>query len=250
MTAHRLWLAAALAFAAGTPALADTKPDAPKNTATLPTPKTDGGWKNKHENFVKIASQGGADVLFLGDSITEGWKGNGKEVWKERFGPLKAVNFGISGDRTENVLWRLTEGKELEGIEPKACVLMIGTNNLSPNKIDADITAGVTAVVKELHARKPKMKVLLLGIFPRGEKADDKSRGRIKGINADLAKLDDGKYVFFKDIGEKFLVDKDGKPTDGKLDKAVMNDFLHLTPAGYKIWADAVEPDLKKLLEG
>src|SRR5262249_12611506 len=179
-------------------------------------------------------------VLFLGDSITQGW-GGAKEVWEKSFGPLKPANFGIGGDQTQHVLWRITEGKELEGIQPKSIVLMIGTNNMGGN-LPEQIADGVTAIVKELNKQRPKAKVLLLGIFPRSAKPTDAVRDKIKLVNERIAKLDDGKQVYYLDIGAKFL-DK-----DGNLTKEIMPDYLHLSKQGYQIWADAILPKLQELL--
>src|SRR5216684_6727264 len=137
------------------------------NTAIKPVPKD----KKRHEGFVELARKGGIEVLFLGDSITDGWRGPaGQESWKKHFEPLHAANFGIGGDRTQHVLWRLQNG-ELEGIHPKLAVLMIGTNNSNGKDNTAEeIADGITAIVKEIQKRSPSTKVLLLGIFPRGQK--------------------------------------------------------------------------------
>ena len=196
----------------------------------------------RHKQFLTIVAKGEADVIFIGDSITQGWEGAGKKVWADNFAPLKAVNLGIGGDQTGHVLWRITEGKELEPIKPKAAVIMIGTNNMGGHTAD-QIAGGVKAIVEELRKQKPEMKILVLGIFPRSAKAEDKIRDKIKQANATIAKLDDGKMVFYKDIGDKFL-DK-----DGTLDKKIMPDLLHLSTAGYEIWAAAIKDDLAKLLK-
>jgi lysophospholipase L1-like esterase len=202
----------------------------------------------RHETFVGIARKGDVDVLFLGDSITDAWGGeghgggNGVAIFKERFVPLKAANFGISGDQTQHVLWRLQNG-ELDGIQPKVVMLMIGTNNMGGNTAE-QIAEGVIAVVKEIHKRSPTTKVLLLGIFPRSKNADDSVREKIKQTNSIIAKLDDGgKTVKYLDIGDKFL------EPDGSLSKDIMYDFLHLTAEGYKRWADAVEEPIKELMK-
>jgi lysophospholipase L1-like esterase len=220
------------------------------NPATKAVSKPDKGWQGRHESFVKRAKQGDVDVLFLGDSITQGWEGSGKAAWKETFEPLKAANFGIGGDRTEHVLWRITEGKELEGINPKVAVIMIGTNNSGSNTPD-QIAAGVTAIVKELRTQRPDTKVLLLGVFPRAGKSTKESKSvpaadlqpKIKEINDRIAKLDDGKSVKYLDIGAKFL------EKDGSLSRDVMNDYLHLTPKGYGIWAEAIKGPVTEMLK-
>jgi len=206
--------------------------------AIKPVPR-DANWTKRHEGFLEIAKKGGVDFLLLGDSITDGWRSKGKAVYTEHFEPLKAANFGIGGDRTQHVLWRLQNG-ELEGITPKLCMLMIGTNNGKDSA--EDVAAGITAIIKELQKKSPTTKVLLLGIFPRGEKP---YVGREKNdkVNTIVAKLDDGgKTVKYLDIGAKFLAE------DKSISKDIMPDFLHLTEAGYKKWAEAVLPSVRELL--
>ncbi|MDR1280003.1 MAG: GDSL-type esterase/lipase family protein [Opitutaceae bacterium] len=205
-------------------------------------PVTRNPWVEQHTRQVATAKKDGADVMFLGDSITAGWSGGGKAVWAERYTPLKAANFGIGGDRTEHVLWRLQNGALGGGINPKVVVLMIGTNNTGRDSAE-QIAAGVTAIVSEIGNRAPQAKVLLLDVFPRGEKPDNDRRAKIAAINATIAKLDDGQRVFFLPIGQKFV------QPDGTISKAIMPDFLHLTPAGYKIWADAIDAKLRELLK-
>jgi lysophospholipase L1-like esterase len=225
--------------------------DKPANPATKPAERLKQQfWKSRHDRFVERAQKGDVDVLFLGDSITQGWEGAGRDVWKENFAPLKAANFGIGGDQTQHVLWRITEGKELEGIHPKAAVLMIGTNNVGGNSAE-QIAEGIEAIVKELRRQRPKMKILLLGVFPRSgtripreatEAKPDQLQPKIKEINRRIAKLDDGKNVVYLDIGDKFLA------PDGSLHKDIMPDYLHLSKKGYEIWAHAIAPTLAKML--
>jgi len=212
-----------------------------KNSATDPAPRPDKGWQDRHSKFVERIKKGDADLLFIGDSITQGWEGSGKGVWAHEFESKKAVNLGIGGDRTQHVLWRLENG-EINGIAPKAAVVMIGTNNLGANT-NEEIVAGITSIVKKLNDKLPKTKVLLLGIFPRGEKADNPLRTRIMAINAEIAKLNNKKSVFYKNIGGQFLAE------DGSLPKATMPDFLHLSSNAYETWADAIEDDLEDLME-
>jgi lysophospholipase L1-like esterase len=221
-------------------------------TAVEPVPR-DPKWVARHEKFVEIAKQGGVDVLFLGDSITDFWASEnkqrgGKAVWDKNFAPLHAANFGISADRTQHVLWRMQNG-ELEGIKPKVVVLLIGTNNCGmendKSKVrntTAEAIQGVTAVVQGLRAKLPETKILFLAIFPRGEK-DDPIREQIKEVNAAVSHLDDGKYVHYLDIGPKFL------EADGSISHETMGDLLHPTEKGYEIWAAAIKEPLAALMK-
>lgn len=217
------------------------------NTAIEPVPR-DERWVGRHDGFVAEAKQGGIDVLFLGDSITDGWRTRGKEIWDREYAPLKAANFGIGGDRTEHVLWRLRNG-EAEGYQPKAVVLMIGTNNTgferdgtTPRNTTPEIIEGVTTVVQDLRADFPNAKILLLAIFPRAEQGSDR-REQVSAINKSIAKLHDGRYVHYLDIGDKFL------EADGTLPTDIMPDLLHPNEKGYQIWADAIREPLKALLQ-
>jgi len=199
------------------------------------------GFLAAHSNFVKIAKEGKAQLVFLGDSITAGWGGK-KEIWDEAFGKYQPANFGIGGDRTQHVLWRIENG-ELDGIKPKAAVIMIGTNNTGPDDAPG-IARGVTKIVEFVRKKSPDTKILLLAVFPRGENASpNPGRDKLKQANAILAKLHDGKHVHFLDIGDKFL------QPDGSISKEIMPDFLHLSAAGYQIWADAITPRLAELMK-
>ncbi len=202
--------------------------------------RTPAGSSKRHEGFVEIAKKGDVDVLFLGDSITDGWRGKaGKAVWDKAFGDLKPANFGIGGDRTQHVLWRIQNG-ELDGIKPKVAVLMIGTNNTGANSAE-QIADGITAIVKTIHQKSPTTKVLLLAVFPRGKMIPNAGNTKIIEINKTIAKLDDGKSVKYLDIGEKFM-------KDGQIPGEIMPDYLHLSEKGYQIWADAVTPTLTAML--
>jgi lysophospholipase L1-like esterase len=221
------------------------------NTAVVPEPR-DPKWVERHEGFVEIAKKGNVDVLFIGDSITDAWRRpppGGKSVWDKYFAPLRAANFGISGDRTQHLLWRLENG-ELDGIKPKAVVMMIGTNNTgferdgtTPRNTPAETAEGVARIVKLLRTKQPQAKILLLAVFPRAEKPDHPQRVQVNEINAAIAKLADGKNVQFLDIGDKFLAG------DGTLPKEIMPDSLHPQEKGYEIWANAIQEPLAKLLK-
>ncbi|HVU37380.1 MAG TPA: GDSL-type esterase/lipase family protein [Opitutales bacterium] len=208
------------------------------NTAIIPEPTLAPA---RHAGFVTQAQKGGIDVLFLGDSITDWWQTNGKDVFAKYFGGWKIANFGIAAETTQQVLWRLQNG-EGAGFQPKVVMLMIGTNNLHANS-DEQIVVGVAVIVRELRKDFPNAKILLLGIFPRGQ-ASDLVRNRVATINEYLATLNDLDHVFYLDIGRKFL-DAQGN----FLPDVFLPDLLHPAPKGYEIWAEAVKAPLENLLK-
>ena len=210
-----------------------------QHSATKPVPRG-GGWTKRHESFNKRVAKGECDLIFIGDSITQGWEGRGKNVWAKFYGKRNAVNLGIGGDRTQHVIWRLDNGN-LKNIAPKAAVIMIGTNNAGANT-SQQIADGVEAIVKQLRNKTPKTQILILAVFPRGSNPADKRRKVNEGANAIFKKLADGKHVHYLDIGPKFL------ETDGTLTRKIMPDLLHLSQAGYTIWAESIEGKLKELM--
>ena len=196
----------------------------------------------RHNGFVETAKNGDFDILFAGDSITDWWQqnagqGGGVDVQKKYFGDAKVANFAVAGDTTQGVLWGLQNG-EGQGHKPKAVMLMIGTNNNSQGNSAAEIAEGVGAVVYELRKDFPDAKILLLAIFPRGAGPTDASRMRNDDANKIIARLDDGKHVFFRNINQKFL------DAQGSL-IGFRNDNVHPNPQGYEIWATAVADTLK-----
>lgn len=216
---------------------------------SIPQEKKDSGkFLKMHESFLQRGKAGPIGVLFLGDSITEGWA-RAPEVWEKYYKPYDAANFGIGGDRTEHVLWRIAQG-ELDGIHPKVVVLMIGTNN-SGTHTAQQIAAADKKIVGQIRAKLPQTKVLLLAVFPRGPRKlrdgtlDDgvQRMETIRTVNAELAKLDDGKLVRYLDLGPKFL------GPDGKIPNDVMPDQLHPNAKGYQIWAAAMQPLLDEMLK-
>ena len=219
-----------------------------ENSAIVPVPRTSPtNWVARHEGFLAEARQGKYDLVFVGDSITDGWRKRGLEVWNKFYAPRHALNLGIGGDRTQHVLWRIEQG-ELDGLKPKAVVLMIGTNNTGKEKdgsarnSTAEVIEGVTAVVKKIGTKLPRSKILLLAIFPRGT-VDAPQRAQIKEINAAIAKLDHGRRVKFLDIGKVFHAE------DGSIPKTIMPDLLHPNAEGYQRWAEAMEPTLAAMLK-
>ena len=213
---------------------------APKPVAVTPVPRA-GNWMQRHDKMNARVKEGNVDLLMIGDSITQGWEGAGKEVWAKYYAKRNAVNLGIGGDQTQHVLWRLENGN-IDGISPKLAMLMIGTNNTGGKQTPEEIAAGVKAIVDKLREKLPNMKILVVAIFPRG--ADDKDAKRQTNMktNEIIAKLADDKNVFYLDINDKFL------NSDHKLTKEIMPDLLHPNAKGYDIWAEAVEPTIAKLM--
>jgi len=196
----------------------------------------------RHEGFVATAKSGNIDLLLHGDSITDWWVQNddNKKVFQKYFGNIRTANFAVAGDTTQGVLWGLRNG-EGQGFQPKAIMLMIGTNNMGANTAP-EIAEGIGAVVLEMRRDFPDAKILLLAIFPRGVPGDP-VRDKIAETNRIISKLDDQKHVFYLDIGPKFL-----DPTGAFLPEAFRPDNLHPLAKGYDIWGEAVQTMLAKLL--
>lgn len=216
--------------------------------STTPLPRLENGrplgwFIKRHEQHVAIAKAGGVDVLFIGDSITEGWAMAGRKVWDSEFAPLRSANFGISGDRTENVLWRIKNGEVGGGMCPKVVVLMIGTNNTG-YRMDSpeDIAAGVAAILEHLKTECPLARILLHGIFPRGEMATGADRVNNTKANLLIARYADGRRVKYIDFGKKFL------DQGGMLLRDFMPDLLHLSPKAYALWAREILPEVRSAL--
>jgi len=207
------------------------------------------GNPGRHQQFMNIATNEDFDILFLGDSITDLWnvendgQGNpgGKRVFNKYFGDMKVANFGISGDTTQGVLWRLQNG-EGKGHKPKAVMVMIGTNNTG-GASGAEIAEGIGAIVLELRNDFADAKIMLLAIFPRGSSRSDSNRRKCEEANKIIAKLDDQKHVFFTDINSKFLNE------NGGLIGFRTTDNLHPVEEGYEIWASSVAPTLKSWIQ-
>jgi lysophospholipase L1-like esterase len=219
-----------------------TKPPVPSDE---PAQKVDSEGKPsasfmaRHEKFLARTKSGPVDVLFVGDSITQGWETSGRALWKQHYEPLKAANFSIAGDRTEHVLWRLSNG-ELDGITPKVIVLLIGSNNYRAP--EGDIMRGVRANVTLIKTKLPKTKILVLGLLPRGPEGKNSLRGKFAYVNKDLAKLDNQQQIRFLDLSPKFLDPK------SKIPKDLMADGMHPTQKGYALWAEAMDPLLNAML--
>lgn len=213
-----------------------------KNPATVPVDRLgEEWWRVRHERSVAITKGGHYDLIFIGDSITQRWEEDGKSVWSKYFAHRLVANFGFAGDHTQHLLWRMEHG-EILGLHPKVAVLLIGTNNIGYGSANPSQTAeGVIEVVNRLRANMPSTKILLLGLFPRMS-VEHPWRVAVDRVTAGYASIADGSHVIFMDIGRHF------KSRDGQLWRALMPDQLHLSEAGYEIWAKAMEPSLKKFL--
>ncbi|RNF28771.1 1,4-beta-D-glucan glucohydrolase, partial [Massilia aurea] len=204
-------------------------------------------WLPRHRQKLEEARQMVAEgrspqLVFIGDSITQGWEKEGAQVWQQHYARHDALALGFGGDRTENVLWRLRNG-EVDGIDPKVAVLLIGTNNTGHRRDFPAITAGgIERNLEELKQRLPRTRILLLAIFPRDAAADGPLRRLNDQVNARLPALADGRRVFFMDVNKAFL------EADGSLPASVMPDWLHPNEAGYAIWARAMQPELDRLM--
>jgi lysophospholipase L1-like esterase len=203
----------------------------------------------RHEGFVQIAQKGDIDLLLDGDSITDWWvQGDAnKAMFDKYFGSMKTANFAIAGDTTQGVLWGLKNG-EGQGFQPKAIMLMIGTNNSGGSNYAgtttaAEIAEGIGAVVLEMRNDFPNAKILLLAVFPRGLPGDS-VRDKIAEVNRIISKLDDQRHVFYMDIGAKFLDERGAFLPD-----TFRPDNLHPVAKGYDIWGAAVQDKLAELMK-
>ena len=222
--------------------------------ADQPLARTDPNSLTAHAQLLEKARKGGIDVYFAGDSITRRWGATDYPEllanWNQNFFGWNAANFGWGADRIENILWRLKNG-ELDGVNPKVIVLLAGTNNVAnatqtggpaggDDERVADITRGIRAVLRVMHAKAAQATVILTAIFPRND--NTALMPTINKINENLAKLADGKSVRFLNVNDK-LADPGGKLFEG-----MMHDKLHPTMKGYQVWADGLKPILTGLL--
>lgn len=220
------------------------------NDAIVPVPRSDDWWQKRHAAVVARVKQGNSDLAFIGDSIThafggepqtgENFNNRGKESWDKFFGKYNPVNLGFSGDRTQHVLWRLQNG-ELDGIRSKAIVVMIGTNNMGSNSPE-QIVEGIGTIIDWLKVHQRQATIVLHAIFPRSPNPDNGPRRKVEATNRLLEPLAREKHVVYLDINAKFLDEY------GVLRPTIMPDFLHPNADGYKIWAEALSPTLKRVL--
>jgi lysophospholipase L1-like esterase len=225
-----------------------------ENNAIVPVGKLEKDmydWDKRHADVLAVKDTIKPEIVMIGDSITHFWggqplepKGNrGAKAWNDLFGERKVLNIGFGWDRTQNVLYRIKEG-ELDGLSPKLVVIHIGTNNLStsknaPTNTPEQVVEAIGAIIGAVKGKCPDAKIILMGIFPRGEKADNPFREKIGTINKELAATYSSKPgIVYLDITSKLL------NPDGSMSKDIMGDFLHPTEKGYAIWAEALKPHL------
>lgn len=221
--------------------------ECPKSDPTLPVPRTIeypwmsvATWRERFDSHVECAVRGGVDLLLVGDSITEGWAGT--QVWSRVFGAYCSANFGIGGDATQNLLWRLDNGC-IGALRPRVVVVLIGVNNLGREQHTPEETVrGIRAVVGRLRMGFPAAKIVLFAIFPADAAPGTPFRRAISDTNRLIAPLHDGQSVFFHDIGACFL------ERDGTLTSEVSPDSLHLSEEGYRRWADKLAPLVAELM--
>jgi beta-glucosidase len=208
------------------------------NTAVIPVPMSKPGWMERHESMNAKARQGKIDLIYIGDSIVQRYEGVGKPVWDHYYAPRNALNLGISGDRTQHVIWRLDHGN-IDGITPKLAIVMIGQNNGGHNSA-TEIAEGVTEVVKRIRTKLPDTKILLLGIFQRREKPTPE-RAVLAEANEIISKLADSS-ISYMDINSVFV------QPDGTIPATLMPDYEHPSELGFKRWAEAIETKVAELI--
>ena len=211
---------------------------APDNPSTTPAPITLGALLGQID---AEAGKGPFDVVFVGDSITYGWRGAGKASWQKLTAHRKMLNTGVPGSRTEQVLWQL-QNTALKDQRPKVFVLMIGTNNLSANRGAPSTITGIEAVVQALRQQAPDAKIVLMSVLPHPQNEGVRPTRTVKTINAAITKLADGKTLHYLDIDGKFL------DAEGNVNLTLLPDRLHPSAQGYEIWEAALAPLLDELL--
>ncbi|MFA5815145.1 MAG: GDSL-type esterase/lipase family protein [Bacteroidales bacterium] len=230
------------------------------NTAILPAPGAEcrgaaagwgegNDWYSQFDAINKIGQDRKADLILLGNSITQGWGGEGRsvwsavpELWDSLFKPLNAANFGISGDRTQHVLWRIQNGN-FDKVKPKVIALEIGVNNFRDNS-DKEIADGIQSIVRALLKKVPAAKIILFGPLPTGTDNKDPNRPKYKQIHQIIHGLNNGKNVFYQNMDKQFI-NPDGTLVEGLLSP----DAIHLTAAGYRKWAGVLVPEARRLMD-
>jgi len=204
--------------------------------------RDDEWWQVRNKRLVEAAVTSQPEFMIMGDSITQRWEQNGKDAWEKSIAPFKASNFGIDGDGTEHLLWRIQNSGLGTRFKPRVIALLIGVNNIGMGLLPNDVILGLSACVKAIQAQSSDSKILILGVFPMAQSGDDGVRETIRTVNKGYAALADNKRTFFVDIGGAFV------EKDGSISETMMDDYLHLTPKGYGIYAKEISPVIRAVL--
>ena len=198
-----------------------------------------GWWMSRHQDILQREDKGKTGLIFIGNSIIHHWEDTDIDSWNEFYGKMNPINMGFGGDQTQHVLWRLDHG-ELEGINPKVAVIIIGTNNVSSGHTPEMIAEGVSMIVARVRKHLPATKILLLAIFPR-----DELHSHPRKVNTEASRLFSGiadqKSIFFLDLNHIYLDSK------GNIPKSLMPDKLHPSAEGYRLWGEAMKERLDSL---
>ncbi|CAD5123581.1 DgyrCDS11915 [Dimorphilus gyrociliatus] len=213
------------------------------NSAAIPTPVEDihgdGRWMSMHQRFVGQVKEKEPEILFIGDSLISQMALT--DLWQKMFVPLHCLNFGIDEDRTENVLWRISNG-ELECISPKVIILLVGTNNYDNSA--EEISEAILAIVDVVQGKQPQSQLIVMGIPPRGENPN-RVRDKIEKLNSLLKlKLEKLDQVTFLQVDTSMFVNS----SDGTIDPSDMYDYLHFTTKGYQKLTEPLLDEINNLL--
>ncbi|HEV8678531.1 MAG TPA: GDSL-type esterase/lipase family protein [Stellaceae bacterium] len=165
-------------------------------------------------------------VLLLGDSLTERFPHDAPQVWRDKMVPRGVLNAGVSGDRTEHLLWRMQHGN-LAGPAPRVAVLLIGTNDLGHGRAPEEVAEGIRADLFYLRQRLPRTRILLLGLWPRAESPEARLRRDTVAVNRLIQHCGDDRTIVYADLGGVLL------DPDGRLSREMSPDLLHFSEAGY-----------------
>lgn len=214
----------------------------PRHGATTPVERKGAKWWVKRNRELNaLGREGTASLVLYGDSLMEGWEHMGRHALAQSFGTYETVVMGMGGDGTPHALWRAKNGN-FKNLRPRVVVIMIGTNDLE-SQSEQEIVDGITAVAQAVNAITPDSKILLLGLFPRGEDRAHHLRAPIQRVNEGMQKLADDETIYYRDFGA-LLLDEDGTAR-----REIQPDHLHLSREGYRVWAAALAPVVAELME-
>ena len=212
------------------------------HSAISPISKTADWWWSLHRADKARLASGNTDILFLGNSIMNGWDFTALDIWNERFAPRGAVNLGIGSDRTQHLLWRIKD-HDFSAVESKVAVVLIGTNNSNGNDNTAEqIADGIKLIANTLRWYLPDTKVVILSIFPRGA-GPSVQRTKNQRASELASEIADGQNIIFRDMNHLFLNDDESIKTE-----LMMEDLVHLNLQGYEAWADELDRLLDELI--